>query len=116
MTYVSESSVLGVSITFIVLSCMVVPLRFAVRGWKKQVLAADDWLALAALPFVVAVCITMIIGSRQHTMGGHGHDPKLNESMQKVGSKCKISKLVLTVSRLSKQSALYEVCFPRALI
>lgn len=62
MTYVNEATVLGTGIAFTVLGVLSVATRFAVRKWKKMGWAADDWLSLAALPFVVACNIVMIIG------------------------------------------------------
>ena len=77
MTYVNEHSVLGTGVAFIAIGILSVALRFSVRRWKGQQLGADDWLSAAALVFVVATNITMIVGAAQHTMGGHGHNAKL---------------------------------------
>lgn len=62
MGYVNEGSVLGTAIAFIVLSIPAVAARFGVRRWKSTPIGADDWLSVGALVFVIAYCITMIIG------------------------------------------------------
>lgn len=52
-TYVNPGSVIGTSVTFIILGTAVVSGRFVVRRVKRSFVGLDDWFALAALVYLM---------------------------------------------------------------
>ncbi|KAL4865667.1 hypothetical protein BDV12DRAFT_188046 [Aspergillus spectabilis] len=106
----SKGQMIALGITFLILPCIFVGLRFWAKWLQRRALQWDDLCIFLGLTFSVACCITQLIGAINGQLGQHqtvGPDgqPILDDPRFLVYERCKFASQMLAVIGLGLTKA-----------
>ncbi|KAH8426642.1 uncharacterized protein LDX57_004375 [Aspergillus melleus] len=112
----SKEQMIALGITFLILPCIFVALRFWAKWLSRKKLQWDDLFILIALAFSIACSITQLIGAIDGQLGQHqtlGSDgqPILDDPRFLTYEKCKFASQMLAVIGLGFTKASLLVLF-----